>query len=234
VVVGAHGADADGRREGVHMSARFVEDAPAAVLATAKELLAKGLVEGTAGNVSARMADGNVCITPSSVDYRAMVLEDLVVIDPSGEVVSGSRGPSSEKSLHLACYEAFEDVGSVIHSHPVHATMFAVARKPIPACIDEFTVYVGGEVGVTEYAPSGTPEVGKAAVAALAGRGAALLANHGMVAVGKSPADTLHVTAMVERAAQIVVGGTALGGCVSIPDEVNRNFHGVYEYLRTH
>jgi L-fuculose-phosphate aldolase len=215
------------------MSARFVEDAPRAVLATAKELLAKGLVEGTAGNVSARMADGNVCITPSSVDYRAMALEDLVVIDIKGEVVSGTRPASSEKMLHLACYEAFEDIGAVIHSHPVHATMFAVARRPIPACIDEFTVYVGGEVAVTEYAPSGTPEVGSAAVKSLAGRGAALLANHGMVAVGKTPSDTLHVTAMVERAAQIVIGGLALGGCVPLPDKINRNFHGVYEYLRT-
>ena len=169
------------------MGARSVENAPEAVLAVAKDLLAKGLVEGTAGNVSARMPDGNICITPSSVDYRDMAIEDLVVIDPGGELVKGGRPPSSEKLLHLACYEAFEEVGSVIHSHPVHATMFAVARRPIPPCIDEFTVFVGGEVSVTEYAPSGTHDVGKAAVECLAERGAALLANHGMVAVGKSP-----------------------------------------------
>ena len=215
------------------MAARSVEDAHNAVLATAKELLVKGLVEGTAGNVSARMPDGNVCITPSSIDYRAMTLEDLVVIDTAGEVVSGTRGPSSEKALHLACYEAFEEVGSVIHSHPVHATMFAVARVPIPACIDEFTVYAGGEIAVTEYAPSGTHDVGKAAVACLGSRGAALLANHGMVAVGKDPADVLHVTACVERTAEIVIGAMSLGGVVAIPDDVNKNFHGVYKYLRT-
>jgi len=215
------------------MGARFVEDAPQAVLAVAKELLAKGLVEGTAGNVSARRADGNVCITPSSIDYRAMTLEDLVVIDPSGEVVTGERAPSSEKALHLACYAAFEEVGSVIHSHPIHATVFAIARQPIPACIDEFTVYVGGEVAVTEYAQSGTAGVGEAAVACLQNRGAALLANHGMVAVGKSPADALHVTAMVERAAEIVLGAKALGGAVPLPDKVNSDFAGVYQFLRT-
>ncbi len=215
------------------MGARFVEDAAQAVLATAKELLAKGLVEGTAGNVSARMADGNICITPSSVDYRAMALEDLVVIDPTGEVVEGTRAPSSEKQLHLACYAAFDEVGSVIHSHPVHATMFAVARKPIPACIDEFTVYVGGEVSVTQYAQSGTADVGQAAVECLAGRGAALLANHGMVAVGKSPTDALHVTALVERTAEIIIGSNALGGAVGLPDKVNSDFAGVYQFLRT-
>lgn len=215
------------------MAVRFVDDAAAAVLATAKELLAKGLVEGTSGNVSARREDGNICITPSSVDYRAMAIEDIVVVDPSGEVVEGERGPSSEKLLHLACYQAFEEVGGVIHSHAVHATMFACARRPIPACIDEFTVYVGGDVEVTEYAPSGSADMGKAAVDCLAERGAALIASHGMVAIGKSPTDALHITAVVERSAQIAAGALSLGGVVPLPEKVNRNFAGVYKFLRT-
>jgi L-fuculose-phosphate aldolase len=215
------------------MSPRSVDKAHEAVLATAKELLAKGLVEGTAGNVSARMTDGNICITPSSIDYREMRLEDLVVIDSSGEVVEGDKPPSSEKLLHLACYAAFDEVASVIHSHPVHATMFAVARRPIPACIDEVTVYVGGEIPVTEYAASGTDDVGKAAVECLSDKSAALLANHGMVAVGKSPANALHVTALVERTAEIVHGAMGMGGVVALPDKVNKNFAGVYQYLRT-
>ena len=137
------------------------ENAPEAVLAAAKDMLAKGLVEGTAGNISARQEDGTVCVTPSSVDYGEMQLEDLMVVDLDGKVVSGSRSPSSELPLHLAAYRAFDDVGSVIHSHPVHATMFAVARQPIPSCIDEFTIYVGGDVRVTEYAMSGNEDVGR-------------------------------------------------------------------------
>jgi L-fuculose-phosphate aldolase len=215
------------------VSPRYVEDAQQAVLATAKELLEKGLVEGTSGNVSARMADGNICITPSSVDYRTMALEDLVEITPAGEVLKGHRPPSSEKLLHMACYEAFDEVGGVIHSHAVHATMFAVARKPLAAAIDEFTIYVGGDVDVTEYAPSGSHDVGSAAVKCLADRGAALLASHGMVAIGKSPADALHVTAVVERTASIVIGSMALGGPVPLPDKVNSDFAGVYEFMRS-
>jgi L-fuculose-phosphate aldolase len=215
------------------MSPRFVEDAPMAVLATAKELLEKGFVEGTSGNVSARTEDGNICITPSSVDYRDMTLEDLVILTPAGDVSSGHRAPSSEKLLHLACYEAFDEVGGVIHSHAVHATMFAVARKPLPAAIDEFTIYVGGDVEVAEYAPSGSLDVGAAAVKCLADRGAALLASHGMVAIGKSPADALHITAVVERTASIVIGAISLGGPVPIPEKVNSDFAGVYKYLRT-
>ena len=213
---------------------RFVDNPETAVLAAAKDMLRRGLVEGTAGNISARRADGNLVITPSSVDYAEMALDDLVVVDPDGTVVHAKdiRTPSTEMKLHLACYRAFDDIGSVIHSHPVWATMFAVAHQPIPACIDEFAVYCGGDVLCTEYAASGTPDVGHNAVKALQGRAAALIANHGLVAVGPRPDRVLHVTALVERTAQIVWGARALGGPVAIPDDVNRDFAGIYPYLR--
>ncbi|OBI36516.1 L-fuculose-phosphate aldolase [Mycobacterium colombiense] len=213
---------------------KFVDDPETAVLDAAKDMLRRGLVEGTAGNISARRADGNVVITPSSVDYRDMQLDDLVLVDADGSVLQAAEGrsPSSEMQLHLACYRAFDDVGSVIHSHPVWATMFAIAHESIPACIDEFAVYCGGDVRCTEYAASGTPEVGINAVSALEGRGAALIANHGLVAVGPRPDKVLHITALVERTAQIVWGARALGGPVPIPEDVNRNFASVYGYLR--
>lgn len=215
-------------------SVKSVVNPENAVLDAAKDMLRRGLVEGTAGNISARRSDGNVVITPSSVDYRDMRLDDLVVIDPDGGVLqtADGRSPSSEMQLHLACYKAFDDIGSVIHSHPVWATMFAIAHESIPACIDEFAVYCGGDVRCTEYAASGTPEVGANAVKALEGRGAALIANHGLVAVGPRPDKVLHVTALVERTAQIVWGAKALGGPVAIPEDVNRNFAAVYGYLR--
>ena len=213
---------------------RFVDNPEAAVLAVAKDMLRRGLVEGTAGNISARREDGNLVITPSSVDYGDMTIDDLVVVDPDGAVVRAAdgRSPSSEMQLHLACYRAFDDIGSVIHSHPVWATMFAVAHQPIPACIDEFAVYCGGEIRCADYAASGTPDVGHNAVKALEGRAAALIANHGLVAVGPRPDKVLHVTALVERTAQITWGARALGGAAPIPEDVNKNFASVYTYLR--
>jgi len=216
---------------------RHVPDAPAAVLAAAKDMLRRGLVEGTAGNISARQEDGSIVITPSSVDYAEMTLSDLCVVHPEGQTLQAAdgRSPSSEKLLHLACYRAFDDIGSVIHSHPVYATMFAVAHEDIPACIDEFAIYVGGDVRCTDYAASGTPDVGDAAVKALEGRGAALLANHGMVAVGPRPATVLHITALVERSAQIVWGARTLGAPQHLPAEVNEGFGAIYgSYMRTH
>jgi L-fuculose-phosphate aldolase len=213
---------------------RSVDQPEQAVLAAAKDMLRRGLVEGTAGNISARREDGSVVITPSSVDYEEMQLDDLVVVDPGGKVLQAKdgRSPSSEMKLHMACYQAFDDVGSVIHSHPVWATMFAIAQQPIPACIDEFAIYCGGDVRCTEYAASGSPEVGENAVKALEGRGAALIANHGMVAVGPRPDKALHITALVERTAQITWGARALGGAVPLPDKVNQGFANIYNYLR--
>jgi L-fuculose-phosphate aldolase len=213
---------------------RHVENAEDAVLAAAKDMLRRGLVEGTAGNISARREDGNIVITPSSVDYHDMALDDLVLVDPEGAVLAArdGRAPSTEMALHLSCYRAFDDIGSVIHSHPVWATMFAVARQSIPACVDEFAVYCGGDIRCAEYAASGTPAVGNNAVKALDGRAAALIANHGLVAVAPRPDKALHVTALVERTAQIAWGARALGGPVPIPDEVNTNFAAVYRYLR--
>jgi L-fuculose-phosphate aldolase len=216
---------------------KHVPDAPAAVLAAAKDMLKRGLVEGTAGNISARQEDGTIVITPSSVDYAEMTLQDLCVVDLEGQTLEAAdgRSPSSEKLLHLACYRAFDDIGSVIHSHPVYATMFAVAHEDIPACIDEFAIYVGGDVRCTDYGASGTPDVGAAAVKALEGRGAALLANHGMVAVGPRPATVLHITALVERSAQIVWGARILGAPQHLPAEVNEGFGAIYgSYMRTH
>jgi L-fuculose-phosphate aldolase len=213
---------------------RYVDDAPSRVLATAKDMLRRGLVEGTAGNISARQEDGTIVITPSSVDYGEMELDDLVMIDLDGSTLSAKEGrsPSSEKLLHLACYKAFDDVGSVIHSHPVHATMFAITHQDVPSCIDEFAIYVGGEVRCTRYAASGTGDVGEAAVEALQGRGAALIANHGMVTVGPNPATALHITALVERSAQIVWGARVLGAVQELPEKVNANFANIYGYLR--
>src|SRR6202012_1014975 len=203
-------------------------------LDAAKDMLRRGLVEGTAGNISARRSDGNIVITPSSVDYADMQLDDLVLVDPDGAVLSAKDGrhPSSEMALHLASFSAFDDIGSVIHSHPVWATMFAFSHQPIPSCIDEFAVYCGGDIRCADYAASGTPDVGANAVKALEGRGAALIANHGLVAVGPRPDKVMHITALVERTAQIVWGARALGGPVAIPEEVNANFASVYGYLR--
>lgn len=204
-----------------------------AVLAAAKKMLAEGLVEGTSGNISGRLPDGLVCLTPSSVAYDTMTLEDLVVVDLDGTVVEGERSPTTEKDLHLAALRRYPELGSVIHTHAVHATMFALAHEPIPAVIEEVVVYVGGDVPCCEYKGTGSVELGEEVAAHLADRGAALLANHGLVTCGSSPEKALHNAALVERTAEIVWGTRAMGGTLHpLPEKVNTDMAGVYRFIR--
>jgi len=202
------------------------------VLAAAKDMLRLNLTAGTSGNVSARLDDQHVVITPSSIDYETMTLDDLVVLDMEGNVVEGTKAPSSEKLVHLANYRRYPEVGSVVHAHPLYASMFAVARLPIPAVIDEFAVFVGGDVPVAEYAMTGTPELGENIADCLATVGSALLANHGTVTVSGSAAQAIHQLGVVERAAQIVWGARALGNVAELPASTNETLGGYYRMLR--
>jgi L-fuculose-phosphate aldolase len=204
-----------------------------AVLATAKRMLAAGLVEGTSGNISGRLPDGLVCLTPSSVAYDTMALDDLVVVDLDGTVVEGTRPPTTEKDLHLAALRRYPELGAVIHSHAVYATMFALAHEPIPAVIEEVVVYLGGDVPCCDYRGTGTAELGDEVAARLADRGAALLANHGLVTCASSPDKALHNAALAERTAKIVWGARAMGATIHpLPVKVGTDMAGVYRYLR--
>ena len=203
------------------------------VLATAKQMLAEGLVEGTSGNISGRLDADRVCVTPSSVAYDTMTLDDLVVVDLEGEVVEGHRSPTTEKDLHLSVLRAYPELGAVIHTHAVYATMFALAHEPIPAVIEEVVVYLGGEVPCCDYKGTGTRDLGDEVASKLGDRGAALLANHGLVTCGPSPAKALHNAALAERTAKIVWGARAAGlAIVPLPEKVNRDMAGVYRFVR--
>lgn len=206
---------------------------PEEVLAAAKTMLERGLVEGTSGNISGRLEGGLVCVTPSSVDYETMTLDDLVVVDLEGEVVSGTRSPTTEKDLHLSVLRSYPELGSVIHTHAVYATMFALAHEPIPAVIEEVVVYVGGDVPCCAYKGTGSRELGDEVAAHLADRGAALLANHGLVTCASTPEKALHHAGLVERTAKIIWGARSMGATIHpLPDKVNTDMAGVYRFLR--
>jgi L-fuculose-phosphate aldolase len=204
-----------------------------AVLAVAKQMLAAGLVEGTSGNISGRLPGGTVCLSPSSVHYDTMTLDDLVVVAADGTVVEGARSPTTELDLHLATLRRHPELGAVIHTHAVYATMFALAHEPIPAVIEEVVVYIGGDVPCCEYRGTGSAELGDEVAARLGDRGAALLANHGLVTCAATPEQALHNAALVERTAKIVWGARAMGATIHpLPDRVNEDMAGVYRLLR--
>jgi L-fuculose-phosphate aldolase len=189
-----------------------------AVLAAARGMLDRGLTSGTSGNVSARLPGGRIVITPSALAYDQMTVADLVLLEDTGEPARpGPRAPSSERHLHLACYQAFGEIGAVLHSHPPYASMFAAARQPVPPVIDEAVLFIGGAIPVTDYAVSGSPQVGSNAVRVLADRGSALLASHGLVTIAAGPAQALHGAVVAEHCARVAWGARALGGHAPLP-----------------
>ncbi len=178
------------------------------------------LFAGTSGNLSIYDKDaGIMVITPTSIPYETIKVEDLVSIRLDGERIDGRYEPSSEWRVHAAIYQNFPEVESVIHTHSPYATAFAVNNRAIPVVLIEMIPFLGGDVPVAAFAIPGTDEVGENAVAVLKDRNACLLANHGVVAIGAS-LEQAHIRAVyVEDAAKICSIAMNNGEIVTIPDE---------------
>jgi L-fuculose-phosphate aldolase len=172
------------------------------VVRAAREMSERGLTPGTSGNVSAR-APGGMLVTPSAVPYAEMEEDDLVLVDLDGRVLNGGRKPTTEWPLHAAIYGARRDVGAVVHAHATFCTTLATLRRDVPAFHYMVAVAGGDTIRCAPYAPFGSFHLAGHAVAALEGRYACLLANHGVVAVGASPDEALALLDEVEHLAEL-------------------------------
>lgn len=153
------------------------------VAAAARRLAAEGLLVGTAGNVSVR--DGDlVAVTATGVVLGDCTPEQVCVVTHDGEVVEGTLLPTSELGLHLDVYAATDTV-AVVHTHAPFSTAVACVLDELPV-LHYQQLLLGGSVRVASYATFGTPELAAAVREALDGRQAALMANHGSVAIGGS------------------------------------------------
>jgi L-fuculose-phosphate aldolase len=178
------------------------------VASTARRLAEQGLVAGTSGNVSARAGD-RVAVSPTGAVLGSLEPERVTVVDLEGNVVGGELAPTSEVDLHLGVYRRYE-TGAVVHTHAPMATALACVLDDELPCVHYEMLALGGPVRVAPYRTFGTPELAAAAVDALDGRTACLLANHGTIAHGADLAGALRATELLEwlctvywRAAQI-------------------------------
>ena len=202
------------------------------VAEVARKMAELGLVSGTSGNVSARLPDALVAITPMGRSYEGMSADDIVVVDGDLYPVEGDLMPSSESLLHVAIYEARPDVGGIVHTHAVYSSAVAVAGLGIPPIVDEMVVVLGGEIRVSEYAPPASEELAQRVCSALGNRDAALIRNHGAVGVGATPEDALDASILTERTAKIFVMSSILGRATALPDEVAESEATIFEMRR--
>ena len=191
-----------------------------------REMYRRGLVGAFSGNTSLRLtgsgAEGLLLVTPTHFPYYRLEPEHLVVVDIDGvPVTDGQLQPSSETLLHLEIYRQRDDVGAVVHTHSIYASVASVVGRDIPPIIDEMLLTIGGAVKVSNYAFPGTQELAEAAYTALGERNAALLRNHGVVGVGPDIWEALEVCDLVERLAHIFVQARNFGprASATLPDD---------------
>ncbi len=180
------------------------------VIDTALAMSRQGLSPGRSGNVSARFGDA-ILITPSGMAYDALAPGDIVRVGLDGGVAAGQRSPSSETGFHLAAYRARPDVGAIVHTHSLHATVLACARRPIPAFHYMVAVAGGDDIPLVPYATFGTEELARHVAVGLAHRNACLMANHGQIAVGATCSEALALANEVEVLAEQYVKVLTLG-----------------------
>ena len=171
------------------------------LVATALAMNALGINQGKSGNVSARV-EGGFLVTPSGIPYEDLAPADLVRIGLDGHV-AGHREPSSEWRFHRDIYRSRPEAGAVVHTHSAYATTFACLGRPIPPFHYEVAFAGGTDIRCAPYRTFGTQELSDVALAALEGRKACLLAQHGVIAFGTDLADALRLADKVEHLARI-------------------------------
>jgi len=185
------------------------------LIEAARQLDALGFMPSKAGNLSLRTADG-FTITPSGVAYAALTERDLVTLDLSGAVRAGENRPSSEWRLHAAIHAARPDALAVVHTHSPRATALACARRAIPPFHYMIALAGGEDIRCAPYATFGTQELAEVAVAALEGRRACLLANHGVVTLGRTMGEATMLAREVENLASQYLDVLAAGMAPSL------------------
>lgn len=161
-----------------------------------KKLAELGLNKGTSGNASVR-TDKGFLVTPSGMAVEQISAASMVEVDMNGQAISAGK-PSSEWRFHRDIYQARSEAQAIVHTHSMFATSLSCLRQNIPPFHYMIAVAGGKDIRCAEYALFGTQELSDAAIVALENRKACLLANHGMIALGKTLDQAVSVAVEVE------------------------------------
>lgn len=186
------------------------------VIEAARRMNASGMNQGRSGNVSVRV-EGGFLVTPTGVPYESLNLPDLVFMRRDGQR-EGTYTPSSEWRLHRDIYETRPEAGAIVHTHSSYATALACLRRPIPPFHYEIAFAGGRDIRCADYATFGTQELSDNALAALEGRHACLLANHGVVALGQDLDGAFAMAEKVEALARLYWQALQVGEPVLLDD----------------
>jgi len=179
-----------------------------AVASASRYLAGKGLVIGTAGNISARQGD-LIAVTPTGSDLGTVTAEMITVIDLGGMVVDGDLAPTSEVPLHTGIYAATNAL-AVTHAHAMASTALSCCHDELPA-LHYSCLELGGTPRTAAYATFGSQELADNVIEALKGRNAAMMQNHGSVAYGSTMDQAIHRLELLEWLAELYWRASSMG-----------------------
>jgi len=204
---------------------RFVsmDEAGEGILRVGRRMYERGFVAANDGNISIRLSDDRLLVTPAGVSKGFLRASDLVVADMRGERVSGKLNPTSEVKMHIRAYELRNDVAAVVHAHPPYATAYAVAGIPLTECILPEVIVSLGSIPLARYGTPSTDEIPRSIESVVTRSDAFLLENHGVMTVGPDVMNAYHKLETVEHFAKISFIARHLGSVSSLgSDEVRK------------
>lgn len=190
------------------MPSTRIADLRAAVAEASGRLAAEGLLIDTSGNVSAR-ADDLVAVTATGAVLGTTRPDQITVVDLDGTVVAGELAPTSELALHLGVYRRY-GTSAVVHTHSPMATALSLVLDELP-CVHYQLLELGGTIRVAPFAPFGTSDLAENVLAALDGKNAALMANHGAVTHAATLEEAVSHAIVLEWACGIYQRAAAVG-----------------------
>ncbi|MEA3297512.1 MAG: class II aldolase/adducin family protein [candidate division Zixibacteria bacterium] len=190
-----------------------------AIADTGLQLYKRGMLAGTDGNLSVRLDDDRIMITPTGASKGRLRPDDMVIVDVNGKHLQGQNKASSESAMHLFVYRSRSEVKACVHTHAPYATAFAVAGvSPGEDVLPEVIVSVGN-IPLTDYAQPGTEEVWKSIAPHIETCNAFLLRNHGLLTIGRSLEEAFNRHEVVEHYTRILFLARQLGNVEAIPSE---------------
>lgn len=189
------------------------------LITVCRKIAEHGFVAATDGNVSMRLEDGTVLVTPSGRSKAEVEEEELIVVGLDGRVVEGIGRVSTEFGMHTFIYQKRPDVRGIVHAHPVHATAFAAARIPLDKPIFPEVIVALGRIPLADYSTPSTSAVSRAIEPLIRDFDAILLANHGVVTCGETLDEAYYKMEKVEHTAVISFILRQLGGAKELTRE---------------
>ncbi len=196
-----------------------------------REVYRKGYTPPLNGNMSVRLDENYILITPSYVCKGKIDEESILKVDFHNQVFGSQKKPSIETGMHLAIYRERPDVQGVIHAHPRNASTFAVAQKPIDVSIMPEAVYLLGAVKCIDYFMPGSQELKEKVEQSAADYDAFLLYNHGVITVGRDICEAFYRLETLELCAELAIRAEAIGGAKGLPEEELTKLHEVRKSL---